>query len=218
MLRKSFHYDPEWFKTFRQQLKNLREEVGSNLFMGEREKSRNIRQALPEESEAIYGILMKILKKWRPEIGEKKEDLEEAETVTLSFKDLKKETHSVREELEETVILSRKGLKEEPLSEKKELKKTVILSPEGLKKESSPEKVEKMQEILPETAIISLQGADKDALQSSPRSLSKEPGEKDKLEYREMNIKKTDEHDFLTETVIIKPEELEGKDKDGIKG
>ncbi len=185
-------------------------------FKEEREEFMNIRQALPGENEAIYGILMKILMKWRPEIGEKKEDLEEAETVTLSFKDLKKETHSVQEELEETVILSRKSLKKEPLSEKNELKKTVILSPEGLKKESAPEKVEKMQEILPETVIISSQGADKDALPSSPRSLSKEPGEKKILEHREMNIKKTDQQDFLTETVIIKPEESE--DKDGIKG
>lgn len=187
--------------------------MGETYFKEEREEFMNIRQALPGENEAIYGILMKILMKWRPEIGEKKEDLEEAETITLSLKDLKKdvrrETSPVQEELEETVILSRKSLKKEPLSEKKELKKTVILSPEGLKKESAPEKVEKMQEILPETVIISSQGADKDALPSSPRSLSKEPGEKKILEHREMNIKKTDQQDFLTETVIIKPEESE---------
>ncbi len=186
--------------------------------MEEREESTNIRQALPEENEAIYGILMKILKKWRPEIGEKKVNLEEAETVTLSFKDLKKETHSAREELEETVILSRKDFNKVPLPEIKELNETVILSPDGLNKDPVPEKVEKPQEPLSETVIISPQRADDETLTSSPRTLSKDAGDKDNSGCREMEVKEPEGPDFLTETVILKPGKERDKERDGNTG
>ena len=140
--------------------------------MKDKEVFTNIRQTLPEENEAIYRILMNILKSWQPETEEKKVELEEAETVTLSLKDLKKEGHSVMKEKElgETVILSRKDLNKGPLPEKKELNETVILSPEGSNKDPVSEKVEKSQDVLSETVIISPQRADDETLTSSPRN------------------------------------------------
>lgn len=183
--------------------------------MEEREESTNIRQTLPEENEAIYGILMKIIKSWQPETEEKKVDLDEAETVTISLKDLKKEGHSVMKELGETVILSRKDFNKGPLPEKKELNETVILSPEGLNKDPVPEKVEKPQEPLSETVIISPQRADDETLTFSPQTLSKDTGDKDNFGCSEKDVKEPEGPDFLTETVILKPGKARDKERDG---
>ncbi|MHC4269248.1 MAG: hypothetical protein ACYSTS_12370 [Planctomycetota bacterium] len=229
--------------------------------MEDREVFTNIRQTLAEEEEnkAIYGILSKILKRYQPETERKKINLEDAETVTLSLKDLKKKVHSVKKELGETVILSQNDLdkgslpekkelnktvilsqndlnkgslpeKKElnktvilsqndlnkgSLPEKKELNKTVILSPEGLNKAPVPENVEKPQEPLSKTVIISPQSTDDDTLTSSPRTLSENAGDKDNFECSEMDVKKPERPEFLTETVILKPGKERDEERDG---
>jgi hypothetical protein len=155
--------------------------------MENREISASLRQDLTEENVAIYGILMNILKRWQPETKEKKVDLEEAETVTLSLKkDLRKENHSVMKELGETVIISRKDLNKESLPEKKELNETVILSPEGLHKDPLPGKVEK----------------------------PKDADDNDNLERSEVDVKEPKVPDFLTETVILKPGKVQDEERD----
>ncbi len=172
--------------------------------MEERDGSTN-RAALPEENDAIYGILMNILESWQPGTEEKKVDLEEAETVTLSLKDLKKEVHSLKKELGDTVILSRNDLNEGSLPEENELNKTVVLSPEGINKDPVPEKTEKPQDVLAKTVIISPQRDDDKTATSFPRTISKADGDKDKSGLSKMDIKKPEGADFLTETVILTP-------------
>ncbi len=141
-----------------------------------RDVPTNILQTLQGESEAIYRILMNILKGWQPETEEKKGGLA-AETVTLNLNDLRE---------------------------------TVILSPEGLNKYPVSEKVEKSQESLSETVIITPQRADDETLTSSPRALTKDAGKKGNPGSGEMDVKEHEDPDFLTETVILNPEKPQG--------
>ncbi len=185
--------------------------------MVNREISANDGQDLTDENVAIYGILVKILKGLQPETQEKKVDLEEDETVTLSLKDLKKEAHSKTEEIGETVILSRKDLTKGPLPEKKEreLDEAVIHAPDSSNKGPVSEKPEKPQDILSETVIISPQTADDETLTSSPQVQSEDVGDKDNFECDKTEVKKPEKSEFLTETVILKPGKAQGKDRDG---
>ncbi len=178
------------------------------------EASANNRQNLSDENQAIYGILMNILKSWQPETEIKEVDQEEAETVTLS---LKKDTHSVVKELDETVILPRKDLTKGPMPEKKseKLEKTIILTPDGSSKESVPEKSEKFQDTPSKTVIISPQKANDETLTSTPHIQSKDVGDKNNFECDETEVKKPERLEFLTETVILKPEKVRGEEKDG---
>ena len=195
-----------------------------------REESVNRDQSFLLENKAIQEILMKISKKWQTGIGKEKTDPEE--TVTLILKDLKKEYPSekgkaTRDVIPETVIITpgtvKKNLGTYPIQE--ELKQTVILSLGGLKKERSSEKAKEPRETLPETVIISPQETDAEALSPLPIVQSKDADvnkrvfaskEKDTLEYRNKNSKRTDEPEFIAETVILKPERM--KNKNGNKG
>ena len=183
------------------------------------------------ENKAIREILMKISKKWHTEIGKEKTDPDE--TVTIILKDLKKEHPSKKDKklqdiLPEAVIITpgmdketgetKETLDTSPIQE--ELEKTVILSLKGSKSERSSEKGKVPQEILDETVIISPQEAE--ALSTFPIVQSKDSHmnekefsskEKDTLEYRNKNSKRTDELDFIAETVIIRTEKA--KDKNG---
>ncbi len=173
--------------------------------MTEKENSTINRQSLSDENEAIYRILTKILKTWQPETEEKKVAFDEAETVTLSFKRLKKESPSAVEEPGETVVLSRRDVNKGHLPEKKELDKKVILSPEGINKNSITEKVEKPRNSNLETVTIKPHSNDDETLITAPRILPKDTGEKEKSGFGEMDVKKPECPDFLTETVILKP-------------
>ena len=195
-----------------------------------REESVNRDQSFLLENKAIQEILMKISKKWQTGIGKEKTDPDE--TVTLILKDLKKEYPSekgkaTRDVIPETVIITpgtvKKNLGTYPIQE--ELKQTVILSLGGLKKERSSEKAKEPRETLPETVIISPQETDAEALSPLPIVQSKDADvnkrvfaskEKDTLEYRNKNSKRTDEPEFIAETVILKPERM--KNKNGNKG
>lgn len=195
-----------------------------------REEYVNTDHSILLENRAIYEILMKISKKWHAEkIGKEKTDPNE--TVTLILKDIKKEYSSekdkaTREVIPETVIIDpgtvKKNLGTSPIQE--ELEQTVILSLEGLKKERSSGKIKESQEIIPETVIISPQKTDKGTLKIFPIVQTKDSHlnekefsskEKDTLEYSKKNIKRTDELDFIAETVIIRTEKA--KDKNGNK-
>ena len=196
-----------------------------------REESVSTDQSLLAENKAIREILMKISKKWHTEIGKEKTDPDE--TVTIILKDLKKEHPSKKDKklqdiLPEAVIITpgmdketgetKETLDTSPIQE--ELEKTVILSLKGSKSERSSEKGKVPQEILDETVIISPQEAE--ALSTFPIVQSKDSHmnekefsskEKDTLEYRNKNSKRTDELDFIAETVIIRTEKA--KDKNG---
>ncbi len=181
------------------------------------ESSANNRQGLSDENQAIYGILMKILKSWQPETEEKNVNLVDDETVTLSLKDLKKEDRSVMKDLGETVILSRKDFNKEPLPEKKEkeLDETVIYTPDGSSEGLVSEKLEKPQDAPSKTVIISPQKANDETLTSTPHIQSKDVGDKNNFECDETEVKKPERLEFLTETVILKPEKVRGEEKDG---
>ncbi len=203
LLRASFQYDPEWSKEeFWKQLQNLREEVKSNLF---RKELLDESHAYPSENEAIFNILTRIIDKWRLRIEPEKE------------------------ELWETVIISPEGVKKEPppplLQEKDELKETLIISSKSLKdKKPTPSLQEKESlEIVDETVIILPPGTDRRALDSSAgvqaidmdlKEKAITPGVAEELNSIKKRIKKPEDQDFLSETVILGPRKVKKKDKE----
>ncbi|MBE7446413.1 MAG: hypothetical protein HS132_14705 [Planctomycetia bacterium] len=190
-----------------------------------KEETVNTARSVMLENRAINEILMKISKKWQTGIGKEKTDANE--TVTLILKDLNKEFHlkkdkATREVIPETVIITpgkgKKILKTDPIQE--ELDQTVILSREGLQKERSSEKAKEPQETIPETVIIAHQEVDAEALSTFPRVQPKDSymnekvfssKEKDILEQANKNSERTDEPEFIAETVILKPERIKNK-------
>jgi hypothetical protein len=170
---------PQWSaETFLQQLEGLRTEVKESLF---REGPVEADRALPGETEAIHGILMKVLKKWQMGVEPVKEEL--AETVMLSPGDLEKEI-------------------------------SPPLQPKGA------------DEDIPETVIISSQITSQDSSRSPLRFRLKDSevqgeegsmGEGEKLEDTKKGIQPSGE-DYLAETVILRPEDLQDKEKDGNRG
>ncbi len=110
--------------------------------------------------------------------------------------------------------------------EKESLKETVILSPSGLKKAPPPTKIKEDHEILPETVIITPKETDRGTsiYPQQQQSESVEPLEETvsleelkKMEPLKKISKKTNDQDFLTETVILKPGKLKENSKDGTK-
>lgn len=175
--------------------------------------------------DAIYGILMKIIRKRSAAFG--KEVADPDKTVTLILKDLKKEIAVEKDKeapdaIPETVIISpgkdKKGTKPSAIQE--ELDETVILSLEGFRKKRSPEKAEESRDMVPETVIISAQATDRRPLQkplkvpandSHRNSKDAISEDNDPLEPDKNKAKTIDEADFIAETVILKPDKVKYK-------
>lgn len=198
-----------------QHLDELRDEIKSLLFA---EVPADKQQPAQNDDKAISRILKNIYDKWSiPAAAE-----EEAMT--------------------ETVLLSQEStdrkIQPPPSSEQGDIvSSTVIISPPGVKASSipaQPEQTEKQEEILTETVILSPQRM-KDTLRPSPETPQKKPdtvpletviistkdvpgalrpaGKQPGTAAETEEQKEKKEHDFLAETIILKPGELKGKGK-----
>ncbi len=190
LLKANLHESPDWSRDeFRQSVENLREEVKKELF---REKPGGDEKLEPSQDEAIRDILINLMDKWRLELEEKEESLEE--TVVISAKD--------SEILDKTLAIP---------TEDDEIQETVILSPEGFEKE----------EDIPETVVISpsdmnnvFPGAyeavrSKDVYSTKKVGLvQEEPKGSEISETTEDKLEK----DLMAETVIISPDKAGDKE------
>ena len=176
------------------------------------------------ENEAISSILKKIYDKWSIEFSQT--NTESTEKVSI-YPEASKEEDTLlmppkkdAEAPPETVIISRKGIaeasevspgKQDEITEEIP-PETVVLSRGDIDISGTPpeRQMKDTAEVPPETVVISRQGIkDSSGLSKGINSKNRESesaGEK---------IKKTEEEDFLTETVILKPLKVKNKNKNG---
>lgn len=198
-----------------QHLDELRDEVKALLFA---EVPADEQQPAQNDDKAISGILKNIYDKWSSLSAAEEETL--TETIVMPAESSDKKSPAAPSSEESDIVSN-----------------TVIISAGGapaFPEPSQPEQPEKQEEILTETVILSPQRM-KDTLRPSPATPQKKPdtvpletviisakdvpgalrpaGEQPRAAAKTEEHKKKKEHDFLAETIILKPGELKGKGK-----
>jgi hypothetical protein len=202
LLRVGLSVDSGWTRdAFCEDLDNLRKEIRDSLFQ---HGATMTEEASAPEDRAIHEILLKIMEKWRMDVGAEQDELEETLLV---------DSRTDRERFQETVIGSKY---EENLAPE-----TIIVSPGDLKKEVQPP-VHTEESDIPETVIFTPTDGSTGQSRPFPESPLKDGGFEEKQGTPEqepaepLHAKKRadepDEDDFLEATVILP------SDKGGDKG
>ena len=189
LLRAGWTEPPGGAEGFRKDLDALRQDTRRQLFAAGPVEAGPASQ--PQEQEAIAGILLRILSKWRKQAEAEKEDLGKAPAIPVEKK-------AAAERVPETVILSAGKTPREP-----------YVHP------APPRKVEEVAE----TVIQSSGQAGRPAMQPSGPGKGRgaafrDPGQTSG-EKTPSPKEKTPPEDFMQETVIITPEKLKELGKKG---
>jgi len=199
LMQFSLKQESPWSQeAFFQQLEALREEVKENLF---REGLQAEEKEFLPVNQAVRKILEKLLRKWQMEVEPGRE--ESMETIILAPEDYKKgapapsiQAMSLNEETPATMIIPPGGIPQEVPST------TVILPPSPAKGKEEP----------PETIIVSPASAPQGAGRTSAASPPKDASALDqKVSGQEAQKEESPEDDFLSETVMLNPQEIRDK-------
>ncbi len=218
LFKASFGYDLKGLEEeFWRELEDLREEVKRDLFSKEPVETPEEKVTADlSQDDAIHGILMEILKKWKLETEAGNE--EARETVILPAGGLKKPTPSLGKEAQrvpETVIIP------PPRTEPGPKDKAMAKEGNGINPRRADEPLEEAG-FLEETVILdSLKHAPVSSKESTSRKVGMERGAFSSKEAEAEVIPKTKEKpaedDFLAETVLLEPRKVREKEKDGKK-
>ncbi len=216
---------------FRGRLEEIRGEVRQSLFI---EAPDSLRQTVPPEDKAIHAILKSVYDKWSSRAAEEEEL---TETIVISREGTEEKSgppSPVSDESEgapETLIIptGERGDSSKPQSAKPEEREevppeTVIISALGAEDFAGPStkaEPEKGGDIPPETVIMSVRdigGSSGPSAMAEPKAPGQiEQPEAGEAKAKEEKKKKFGDEDFLAETIILKPSDLQDRNKDGKK-